>query len=321
MPGPACYGHGGPVTVTDANVVLGRIVPELFLDGELPLDARASRAAMVRLGRAMGTNAEEAARGVLRVANATIERALRRISVERGHDVRGSALVAFGGAGPLHACELADALGMREVLVPPGAGVLSAWGLLGADERHDAAATLLWRIAPGAPWMAARARAAFAALRAELERRHGREGDARFEAVWRVRYRGQSFELDVPAGVAGAAGAAADPRAAFRREHERRFGYARPGEDVEIVQLDVTLVRRGPALPPERVRARTAKDARLGAHGRTALWRRERLGRDARVVGPAIVVEYGATTFLPARWRLALDARGNLRLARARATR
>src|SRR6185503_18884164 len=107
-----------------------------------------------------------------------------------------SALVAFGGAGPLHACELADALGMSEVIVPPGAGVLSAWGLLGADERHNAERTLLWRIAPGAPWPAARARAALAALRAELGRRHGRGGGARFEALWRARYRGQSFELD-----------------------------------------------------------------------------------------------------------------------------
>jgi len=247
-------------------------------------------------------------------ADATIERALRLISVERGHDVREATLVAFGGAGPLHACALADALGAAGVLVPPDAGVLSAWGLLGADERHDASRTVLWRLAADAPWPRAAAAREFRALAAHLLRAHGRDASWRFAASWALRYRGQSFELDVPAGAAGLAAAARDPRAAFARLHERRFGYTRPGEAIEVVDVALSIARPGPRLPATRVPRRTAPGARLAP----GLWRREALGRDARIVGPARVVEYGATTWVPAGWRGRIDAHGNLGLERAR---
>jgi len=322
-PGPACYGRGGPATVTDAMVVLGRIVPERFLDGAMPLDVAAAQRALQALGRALGTTALAAAHGVVAVANATIERALRAISVERGHDVRTAALVAFGGAGPLHACELAAALGAREVLVPPAAGILSAWGLLGADALHGVATTLLLRVSRGEAWPRARLAGALSELARELARRHGKGGGA-LSATLALRYQGQSFELRLPVGAPAAA--VRDARAAFDRAHHARFGYARPEAALEIVEVEVELRRPGPALPPFAVPRRTSAGARLGtqkvafASGRVArpvpVWRREALGRDFKAPGPAVILEYGATTYLPPGWRARVDAQGNLRLTR-----
>jgi N-methylhydantoinase A len=324
-PGPACYGKGGPATVTDAMVVLGRLVPEHFLDGGMAIDARAATAAMAQLGKALGTDAIAAARGVVRVANATIERALRVISVERGHDVRQAALVAFGGGGPLHAAELAALLGAREVLVPPLAGVLSAWGLLGADELHEAAATWLTTVRRDEPWPTARLRKEFARLAAVLARQHGRAAGETLAATLALRYEGQSFELPLPVGAPGVA--ARDPRKAFDRAHERRFGYARPGASVQIVEVGLELRRRGPRLPAASARARTSRAARLGTTpvrleptggGRAVpVWRREELGRDFKARGPLLVLEYGATTFVPPGFAARVDARANLRLVRA----
>ena len=283
---------------------------------------------MGALGRRLGTDAIGAARGVLAVADATIERALRVISVERGHDVRQATLVAFGGAGALHACALADGLGASGVLVPPDAGVLSAWGLLGADERHDATRTVLWRVVAGGAWPRVAAARAFRELATELLRAHGRDAAWRFTAGYGLRYRGQSFELEVEApGGGGLAAAARDPRAAFARAHERRFGYARPAEAIEVVHLSLAIARPGPALKAPRAARRTPARARLGsqpvidADGRravAAVWRREALGRDARMAGPALIVEYGATTWLPRGWSAGVDARANLRLDRGR---
>jgi N-methylhydantoinase A len=317
-PGPACYGRGGPATVTDAMVVLGRIVPERFLDGGMALDASASSRVMAALGRKLGTDAVGAARGVVAVANATIERALRAISVERGHDVRGAALVAFGGAGPLHACELAAALGAGEVLVPPAAGILSAWGLLGADEVFAEAATLLLRVPRSSAWPRAVVARAIARLERTLVSRHGPGG--RLGATFSLRYQGQSFELRLPAGVA-----ASDLRKAFDRAHQERYGYARPEAAVEIVEIELALTRPGPRLPAFPILRTTRRDALLGTH-RVALargaraapvWRRESLGRSFAARGPLLVIEYGATTFVPPGWRVRVDASANLRLERA----
>jgi N-methylhydantoinase A len=304
-------------------VVLGRIVPERFLDGAMPLDVSAALKALTALGRQLGTTAPGAAHGVVAVANATIERALRAISVERGHDVRSAALVAFGGAGPLHACELAAALGAREVLVPPAAGILSAWGLLGADALHGVATTLLLRVERSARWPRARLAEALASLARELARRHGR-GKGALSVTLALRYQGQSFELRLPVGPP--VRAVRDARAAFDRAHAARFGYARPEAALEIVEVELELRRPGPALPAFAVPRRTSAGARLGvqrvalASGRAAkpvpVWRREALGRDFQASGPALILEYGATTYLPPGWRARVDTRGNLRLTR-----
>jgi N-methylhydantoinase A len=296
VPGPACYGKGGPATVTDAMVVLGRVTR--LLDGAMPLDRAASQKALAGLGRTLGTDARGAARGVVAVANATIERALRAISVERGHDVRGAALVAFGGAGPLHACELADGLGAGEVIVPPAAGILSAWGLLGADQVFAEAATLLVRVARDQPWPRGLVTRTLARLERKLKRRHGAGGTR--TVTYALRYQGQSFELRLPGK--------GDLRAAFDRAHRERFGYARPEAAVEIVEIELAWTRRGPRLPAFPV-PRTTKPGR-------GVLAREALGRDFKGRGPLLIVEYGATTWVPRGWRARIDARANLRLTR-----
>lgn len=314
-PGPACYGRGGGPTVTDAHVILGRIVPELFLDGALALDVDASWRALERLARGLGFRGldapRRAARGVVAVANTSIERALRVISVARGHDPRGYALVAFGGAGPLHAAELALGLGVSEILVPPRAGLLSAWGLLGAEETHPLSRTVLWPLDAGAP---ARLRSAFAVLERDAARRFGR--GLGFRRSLDVRYHGQSFEIEIPMS----ANLARD----FHAAHRQRYGYARPGRAIEIVNLNLEAHRPGPRLPVARARRRP----RAEPWGRVALdtgarvvqapvWRRESLGLGARVTGPCLVVEYGATTYVPPRFTASIDARDNLRMRRS----
>ena len=202
-PGPACYGRGGrEPTVTDANLLLGRL-PER-LAGGLELDREAAERALGPLDPA----------AVVDVVNAEMLRALRVVTVERGHDPRGLALVAFGGAGPLHACALAEELGMRTVLVPEAAGVLSALGLVASDERRDAVRSYLCPLAEAG----------------ELPR----EGEAD------LRYAGQSFELTVPLQD--------DLAEAFHRAHEERYGYADRGRAVELVAVRTAEVRPGPKL-------------------------------------------------------------------------
>jgi N-methylhydantoinase A len=220
--------------------------------------------------------------------------------------VRAAALVAFGGAGPLHACELAEGLGAGEVLVPPAAGILSAWGLLGADEVLAEAATLLLRVSRSEPWPRASVERTLGTLTRTLRARHGASG--RLSATFALRYQGQSFELRLPAKAA-----ATDPRKAFDRAHAERYGYARPTAPVEIVEIEVALTRPGPRLPAFPAPRRTGRDARIGK----GVWRRERLGRDFVQKGPCLVLEYGATTYVPQGWRARVDQLANLRLERA----
>jgi N-methylhydantoinase A len=206
-PGPACYGRGGTrPTVTDANLLLGRL-PER-LAGGLELDRAAAEGALA------GFDPAE----VVEIVNAEMLRALRVISVERGHDPRDFALVAFGGAGPLHACELADELGIGTVAVPAAAGVLSALGLVASDERRDRVVSYVRRLA-------------------EIDELPD-EGEAD------LRYAGQSFELTIPLG--------GDVEEAFHRAHEERYGYADRGRPVELVAVRTAEVRPGPelVLPP-----------------------------------------------------------------------
>ena len=206
-PGPACYGRGGTLpTVTDANLLLGRLPSRLA--GGLELDRAAAE-------RALGDLDPEA---VVRVVDAEMLRALRVVSVERGHDPRDFALVAFGGAGPLHACALADELGIGTVLVPEAAGVLSALGLVASDERRDRVESRLVPLAEA--------------------------GELPADAEADLRYRGQSFELTVPVEP--------DLAGAFHRAHEERYGYADPAREIELVAVRIADVRPGPSvrLPP-----------------------------------------------------------------------
>lgn len=292
-PGPACYGVGTLATVTDAHVVLGRM--ETLLGGSMPMDAERAGRAVDPIAKQLGLTRTNAAAGILRVANANMERAIRVVSVERGHDPRDFALVAFGGCGGLHACEIARELGIQAVLVPQYAGALSAMGMLMADAVRDYSAGVLGR----ADWDHCFAR---------LERRAQRESPgARILRSADLRYRGQSYELNVPWP---------DSSAHFHREHAKVYGYSNPQREVEIVTLRVrarTALPK-PKLTAEKRRPSEAETRRVwvdGAWKRLAVWRRDQLGNTLKQ-GPALVLDYGSTTLVPPRWQFRVDRAGNL---------
>ena len=314
-PGPACYGRGGlEVTVTDANLVLGRLPAGARLGGSVQLDSAAARAALTRLAAPLNLSPEEAALGVVRVANEHMAQALRVISVQRGIDPRDFTLFSFGGAGGLHVCALAEALDMREALVPVHAGVLSALGMLAAPRGRQLSRTV------GAPLDAIAEHeivAGFAALSAQGAEALQREGLARAdleidEAV-DLRYRGQSYALSVP--WRGAAASAA----AFHAAHAARYGHAL-SLPLELVNLRLSL--RGPAPALHLDTADTAADAtpataRLyGVSAAAPLWRREQLAPGRDYSGPALIIDASSTTYLAPGWRARREASGNLLLRR-----
>jgi N-methylhydantoinase A/oxoprolinase/acetone carboxylase beta subunit len=275
-PGPAAYGHGGTEpTVTDAHVVLGTLAADVPLAGGVTLDAAAARAAVGRLADALGLDVAGCARGILRVADAEMGRALRVMTVQRGVDPRGFALLAYGGAGGLHAAGLAAGLGVRRVLVPRAGGVLSALGLAAAEERQDRARTVLLR----GPAITADALAVGAGDRGAAD-----DPDP-VERAYDVRYVGQAFELtvrDCPPDPAAL-------RAAFDRAHAERYGFADPDAELELVTVRETRRRPGPG-------------ATLGEAGRD----------DGPVRGPAVVRLPGSTVVVPRGWTARTDRRGTL---------
>ena len=304
-PGPAAYGLGGTEpAVTDANLALGYLAHGALLGGEVRLDRARAEASLAVVAAALGGDVATAAEGVVAVANAEMARALRRISVERGLDPRDFALLAFGGAGPLHACALAEELGMRTVLVPRTSGVLSALGLAVSDERRDHAAP-----APPDGELAGALGRLSAAAAADLP-------GATLEAWADVRYRGQSFELTVPADDLEALAGR------FHEAHERRYGYRQEDEPVQVVQLRVTAARAGarPALvegPPSGDGVTGRRRIRVeGVEVDAPVIDRGRLGAGSEVRGPAIVELDGATCLVAPGWAGGVDAAGTLVLAR-----
>jgi N-methylhydantoinase A len=317
-PGPACYGRGGAVaTVTDANLVLGRIIHGAFLGGRMALDVRAAREVVLGVAQRLGLGVEETAEGIVRVANEHMARALRVISVQRGIDPRDMTLLCFGGAGGLHVCALAEALGMREALSPAAAGVLSALGMLVAPPGRQLSRTLGRTLSE----------VSAEGIERELARleREGYEALARegvgpervaVERSLDLRYRGQSFSLTVPW---------MDPAAsarAFHAAHEARYGH-RLDAPVEVVNarvglqgeaLDLRLARRTPAppAPPER-------RVPMPGSGEAPLWRRDDLAVGQRIGGPALVVDDASTTFIAPSWSARLDPWGSLLLTRGSA--
>jgi N-methylhydantoinase A len=306
-PGPACYGTGTRPTVTDANLVLGRLVETEFLGGGMRLDAARARRALAPIARGLGRSVEAAAAGVVAVVTAAMERALRVITVERGHDPRDFVLVAFGGAGGLHAADLARSLGMRRVYVPRHPGLLSAWGVLSAEVMRDASRTLR-RVAPERAVL----ERGFRALEGQLRRALARDGVARphLERLLDVRYAGQSYEVSVPY--------AAGWRHDFHASHRRLFGHAAPDRPLEVVTLRVRARGDRLHLPPDRpshaaalraVRRRVYFDGRAWS---ASVHRREELAAGRRLRGPAVICEYSATTLVPPGWGLTVDAVGGL---------
>ena len=327
-PGPICYGRGGRlVTVTDAHAWLGRLPANAFLGGEAVLDRDAIEGPLRELGRAMGTDLDAAAEGVLAVADTAMESALRVISVERGHDPVEFTLVPFGGAAGLHAAELADRLGVPSILVPPDPGVLSAYGMLASPVRKDASRSVLLR--DDTP--AERISGVYSTLEAEAMAAMAEEGIDPAEVSLRrladVRYLGQSFELRVPAD---------DWVAAFHDAHAARYGFDRPGATVELVTARVEATGPTPDLGDvtrkPRATAGDAADAgKRGERGqrtgevvyrgrrlKTRLVERASLEPGSELVGPAIVHEYSATLWVPPEWEVSVVENGSLSMRRAR---
>jgi N-methylhydantoinase A len=322
-PGPVCYGRGGAEpTITDANLVLGRLGATTFLGGELVLDAEAARAAIEeRCGAPLGMDAVEAARGIVEIANAAMGNALHLVSVQRGYDPRGFVLVAFGGAGPAHACALARDAGIETVLVPRSPGIFSATGLLVTDLEHEQATTVLARLEDVSDGMV---EAAFGPLedagRADLEREGTAPEDIDFVRQLDLRYVGQSFELTVPAS------AREEVARRFHAEHDRAYGFAAPDEPIELVSARVRAVGRiaKPALPvletgalPAPRELRPVHFAEVGGFAETPVFDRYALPAAARFEGPAIVEEYDSTTVVHPGFAAETDAHGNLLLRRS----
>jgi len=326
-PGPACYPRGGDApTVTDANLVLGRLAPTGLAGGAVPLDPARAEAAIGALARELGLSTLETARGIVRVVNANMANAVRVVTVQRGVDPTGLTLIPFGGAGPLHGGELARELGIPAVAVPPSPGLLCALGLLVEDLRTDAVRTHLARLEPvGLPALAAR----FAELERDvtrwLDRERVPEARRRLERWLDLRYVGQNFELLV--AVPDETWREGDCRALrrrFLRTHEQVYGFAAEDEPIQVV--NVRLVARGLADPPKLVRVpRGPADTSAALVGQRAVYvddeegfvkcpvyARSRLLAGQRLVGPAVVEQFDATTWLLPRQAAEVDGLGFL---------
>jgi N-methylhydantoinase A len=323
-PGPIAYGRGGDrLTVTDVNICLQRLNPVALLDGRLPLDAAAARAALTaQVAEPLGLDADTAAHGVLRVVNANMSRAIRSVSTERGYELAGFALFAYGGAGPLHACEVARECGIPRVIVPQEPGTLCARGILLADLTSDFVRT---RIAPADAQAWAGVVEAYASMRAEatawLDREKVAAGQRRFRSIVDARYVGQNYEVPVeldecrPNGLAGFL-------EEFRAAHKREYGYDIPGRTVEIVNCRMQAIGRVPRARLEPVRGGSAEAALRGSrsvyfgatHGwmDTPLYARALLPVRTGMTGPAIVDEMSSTTVIMPGNTFEVDALGNL---------
>ncbi len=316
-PGPACYGQGGVLpTVTDANLMLGRLQADAFLGGAMTLDTEAARQAVATIATVLDIEVEAAAHGIIEIANEHMAQALRVISVQRGVDPRDHVLVSFGGAGGLHVCALAEALGMRRALVPVHAGVLSALGMLAAPRARQLSHTLTGVLDDFAEadlqrQLQALADTGIAALTAEGVAVR----DIANEFSLDLRYQGQSFTLTLPWQGLG------PTREAFHREHELRYGH-RLSTAVELVNIrcrlhgqppEITL----PGLAVANARQSPGRLVRLAGYEKPVpVWPRESLSAAQEMAGPALITETVATTYLPAGWTCRVDPIGNLLLER-----
>ena len=319
-PGPICYGRGAQPTVTDANLLLGRLQPTRFLGGDFTLDVERTRRVTAEWLKRQGTSLtlERFAAGVVRVVNATMEKAIRVVSIERGRDPRDYALVAFGGAGGLHASALAEALNIPHVIVPALPGALSALGILVSDVVKDYSRTVLWRVAGKLPH--ARLVQEFAILQKRAAKDFHKEawqGKVQHQQSVDIRYHGQGYELNLPFTQSLLAD--------FHEEHRRRYGYAHPTREVELVTLRLRAVvktaadhvgtaafgRPGRAKlgPPSTLKATVLFDGKTLV---TALHSRETLTPGKNYSGPAIVTEYSATTVIPPQRKFHVDQASNL---------
>jgi N-methylhydantoinase A len=308
-PGPACYGRGGTEpTVTDANLLLGRLSPESELAGGVSLDAEAARSAIGALGESLGLDAMETAAGIVRVANQEMVRALRVVTVARGVDPRRFALLPFGGAGPMHAAEIAPELGIERILCPRAGGVLSALGLCASDRRRDTTRTVMLS---GDDLSAERIAAEVEALIGHLD---GDLPGAEPEVVYEMRYAGQAFELPVAGGTRPDP---ADLAERFAVAHEERYGHRDPDAEVVLVDIRLAMVAAGPrprpvAAPPGN-HEEGARQVHLGGAWVEARVLRGEPPAGLAADGPAVFELPEATFVLPPGWRAEVDDAGTIR--------
>lgn len=330
VPGPACYGQGGTdATTTDATVVLGIIAPDEFLGGEMQLDRdQAAEAVSRNVARPLGLGLEEAALGIVAVANANMIQAIRTLSVERGHDVRGFSLLAFGGAGPVYAAYMARELGMAEVIAPRNPGVFAALGLLLSDIRHNQQTA--WQMPLGHVTQGELDQR-LAALKAELELELAQDGVALADRYFRfaadMRCIGQFHQLQIPLPAPDGAAwfDAAALAAAFHAAHERAYGHADPATPIELVNLRVEGLGRVPkpplaegaaasGTPPAPLYSRKVYLDRESGWVETPIYARAHLAEGHVVDGPAILLQRDSTILVLADQTARVDALGVVRI-------
>ncbi len=327
-PGPACYGSGGnQPTITDANLILGRLNPHSLLDGGMPIYSRIARLALKRLGDELGIGIEEAAANVVRIANSIMSKILRIVSVERGFDPRRFVLVAFGGAGPMHACPLAEELQIAEILVPPNPGMFSALGLLTADLFHDYSRAMVERVDTVDTEAA---EGLFVEMEAE-----GREtllaegvepGEMWFQRQLDFRYLGQSYELTIGVSSPFDHNVLLSGVEAFHRRHREIYGYATVDEPMEVINLRLRAVG---LIPEPHLKQDQTSKGEAAPRGRrlvyfegtdswveTPIFDRRDLSPGFSSEGPSIVEQYDATTVVYPGWGISVDRYGIITLRR-----
>ncbi len=319
-PGPVCYGRGRNLTVTDANLYLGRIDSERFLGGEMKLDAGRLPRYMKQLASQLQEHAwspEELAEGIIKIANTQMETALRMISLEKGHDTRDFTLVSYGGAGGLHACELARSLMIPRIMIPPSPGLVSAWGMMDSQVVRDLSRTV--RLAFRNANVSRRLQKRMAPLMDQARRQLAQDGfpEERIEIQRSVdlRYLGQGYEINVPYSR--------NLLRAFHKKHERLYGYSNPDLTVEVVTLRVRAAGNHAELPlpeaanipkkPPRAAAEEKRKVLFGGRRRmTRFYDRDRLKPGTRLRSPAVISEYSGTTLIPPGFRGRVDRWRNL---------
>jgi N-methylhydantoinase A len=323
MPGPVIYGRGGErITVSDAHALLNRLDADHFLGGRMTLQIAAAERAMADLARQAQLSPEALALGIIEVANVNIDRALRRVSIGRGHDPREFTLIAFGGAGPLHACEIAERLMIPRVLVPRYPGVLCAFGLLAADVVLDYSRAIMQPLTSEVP---ARLTANLNELITLAHRDLQREGigveNRVCHAQLDMRYRGQAYELTIPLSLDEELGHL-KLGARFHETHAQTYGHGLPDRIIEIVNLRVlaTGVVEKPLLEPETLTLSDGAEALLGhkeaifrhGTGLIALYDREHLAPGAQFDGPALLFQLDSTVYVPPGWSARIDGYRNV---------
>ena len=335
-PGPICYGNNGEdVTVTDANLYLGRIAATQFLGGAMSLDTDKPRTHIEEFAKRLGVPSLQAADGILKVANAAMERAIKVTSVERGFDTRDFTLVSFGGAGGLHATFMAENLGIKTVLIPPNGGLLSAYGMLFADVVKDYSQTVLWQLEKSnedSENLVKALNAGFDTLLTRAENEMAMEGFAphqlKIDRSLDIRYEGQSYELNISCftGEHDRSSEIVVLIERFHAEHELRFGYARTDAPVEVVNLRLTATAETANPPIQSVPLADADASEAftdqnpvifeGEALPTDFYRREALRPGNQIAGPAIVTEFSATTVIPPNFSAVVDTYQNLILTK-----